>query len=115
HKLEPLSGISSKSKNSVKSSQRYQKSKEMFLGGFSLEEIAEAQNIQIGTVLSHLNLAKENYPELVFDFSTLYTLEEKNLLIKAVEVVGRDFLRPIKDQLPESFSYEKIKLILLDI
>ncbi|MGL5377723.1 MAG: DNA helicase RecQ, partial [Cetobacterium sp.] len=82
-KLEPLSGTSSKSKNSVKSSQRYQKSKEMFLGGFSLEEIAEAQNIQIGTVISHLNLAKEDSPEL--DFSTLYTLEEKNLLIKAVE------------------------------
>ncbi|MGL4403716.1 MAG: helix-turn-helix domain-containing protein, partial [Fusobacteriaceae bacterium] len=91
----------------------YESSRELFLNGFSPEKIAELQGLKLPTVMSHLIKAKEFYPEL--DFSTFYTPEEKKLVSEAITQVGRERLKPIKESLPEYFTYEKIKLILLDI
>lgn len=102
-----------KSSLSLEKTPAYERSKELFLEGFSLEKIADLQGIGVQTVLNHLIKAKEYYPEV--DFSTLYTSEEKMLVSEAVNKVGRERLKPIKEYLPESFTYEKIKMILVDL
>ncbi|MGL5989874.1 DNA helicase RecQ [Cetobacterium sp.] len=98
--------------SSVKST-TFEKTVKLLLEGLSITEIATAQDIKVETVLNHFARAKEVYNEL--DFSRFYTTDEKSLVLQAVNIVGKTFLRPIKDHLPESFTYEKIKLILLDI
>ncbi|MGL6066254.1 MAG: DNA helicase RecQ [Cetobacterium sp.] len=86
---------------------------DLFLKGMSVEEIAKTSNIKVETVFNYFIRAKEFDKKL--DFSMFYTDDEKKLVMGAVDSVGKSFLRPIKDYLPESFTYEKIKLILLDI
>ena len=103
--------VTKKVSSQVRPSQ--ERSRELFLEGFSLEKIAEFQGLKVQTVLNHLIKAKEISPEL--DFSTFYTPEEKVLVSEAVAVVGREFLKPIKEYLPEYFTYEKIKLILTEL
>ncbi|MGL5089341.1 MAG: helix-turn-helix domain-containing protein, partial [Cetobacterium sp.] len=104
--------LKSHKSSSVKST-TFEKTVKLLLEGLSITEIATAQDIKVETVLNHFARAKEVYNEL--DFSRFYTTDEKNLVLEAVSIVGKTFLRPIKDHLPESFTYEKIKLILLDI
>ncbi|MGL5202662.1 DNA helicase RecQ [Cetobacterium sp.] len=109
--------ISSKLEISTKSSSTksasYKKTAELFIEGLSIEEIASTQQIVVTTVLNHLSKAKEEMAEL--DLSRLYTAEEKALLVEAVEKFGIERLKPIKESLPEYFSYDKIKLILMDL
>lgn len=109
--------ISSKLEISTKSSSTrsasYKKTAELFIEGLSIEEIASTQQIVVSTVLNHLSKAKEEMAEL--DLSRLYTAEEKALLVEAVEKFGIERLKPIKESLPEYFSYDKIKLILMDL
>ncbi|MGL5580735.1 MAG: RQC domain-containing protein, partial [Cetobacterium sp.] len=100
--------ISSKLEISTKSSSTrsasYKKTAELFIEGLSIEEIASTQQIVVTTVLNHLSKAKEEMAEL--DLSRLYTAEEKALLVEAVEKVGIERLKPIKESLPEYFSYD---------
>lgn len=109
--------VSSKLETSTKSSSTksasYKKTAELFIEGLSIEEIAATQQIVVSTVLNHLSKAKEEMVGL--DLSRLYTVEEKALLVEAVEKVGIERLKPIKESLPEYFSYDKIKLILMDL
>ncbi|MGL4629229.1 MAG: helix-turn-helix domain-containing protein, partial [Cetobacterium sp.] len=100
-------------KSSSTRSASYKKTAELFIEGLSIEEIASTQQIVVTTVLNHLSKAKEEMAEL--DLSRLYTAEEKALLVEAVEKVGIERLKPIKESLPEYFSYDKIKLILMDL
>lgn len=90
----------------------FEKTMELFLKNLSLEEIAETQGVSVQTIATHLIKAKEHFPNL--DLSPLYTEEELELVLKAVEEVGRERLKPIKEMLPESLTYEKIKFILCE-
>jgi ATP-dependent DNA helicase RecQ len=73
----------------------------------SIEEIAEKRELALSTVENHLIQCAQQGMEV--DFTQLIPKEFIQLLEKAVEEVGRDRLKPIKEQLPEEVSYFMIK------
>lgn len=73
----------------------------------SIEEIAEKRELALSTVENHLIQCAQQGMEV--DFTRLIPAEYIPLLHTAVEEVGRDRLKPIKEQLPEEISYFMIK------
>lgn len=73
----------------------------------SIEEISEKRELAHSTVENHLIQCAQQGMEV--DFTRLIPAEYIPLLHKAVEEVGRDRLKPIKEQLPEEISYFMIK------
>ncbi|MDF2858814.1 MAG: ATP-dependent helicase [Neobacillus sp.] len=73
----------------------------------SINEIAEKRELAISTVENHLLQCAQQGMDV--DFSRLIPSEYILLLEKAVEEVGRDRLKPIKELLPEEISYFMIK------
>jgi ATP-dependent DNA helicase RecQ len=76
----------------------------------SVEEIAQKRELTLSTVENHLIQCAQQGMEV--DFNRLIPAEYIPLLQKAVEEVGRDRLKPIKEQLPEEVSYFMIKSYL---
>lgn len=99
-------------KSSSSKAPAFQKTMDLFLENTPLERIAEIEDIRVQTVIDHLLKAKKVFPTL--DLSSFYTDEDVKLVLEAVEIVGREFLKPIKEIVPETISYEKIKFILCD-
>ncbi|MFS0779356.1 DNA helicase RecQ [Neobacillus sp. 3P2-tot-E-2] len=73
----------------------------------SVEQIAEKRELALSTVENHLIQCAQQ--GMSVDFTRLIPAEYLQLLEKVVEEVGRDRLKPIKDQLPEEVSYFMIK------
>jgi ATP-dependent DNA helicase RecQ len=73
----------------------------------SIEQIAEERELALSTVENHLIQCAQQ--GMSVDFTRLIPTEYLQLLEKVVEEVGRDRLKPIKDQLPEEVSYFMIK------
>jgi ATP-dependent DNA helicase RecQ len=73
----------------------------------SIEEITEKRELALSTVENHLLQCAQKGMEV--DFTRLIPAEYIPLLHTAVEKVGRDRLKPIKEQLPEEVSYFMIK------
>ena len=73
----------------------------------SIEEIAEKRELALSTVENHLIQCAQQGMEV--DFNRLIPAKYIPLLQEAVEEVGRDRLKPIKEQLPEEVSYFMIK------
>jgi ATP-dependent DNA helicase RecQ len=73
----------------------------------TVQEIAEKRDLALSTVENHLIQCAQQGMEV--DFTRLIPKEYIQLLEKAVEEVGRDRLKPIKEQLPEEVSYFMIK------
>ncbi|WP_045524708.1 DNA helicase RecQ [Neobacillus niacini] len=73
----------------------------------TINEIAEKRELAMSTVENHLIQCAQQGMEV--DFTQLIPTEYIQLLEKAVEEVGRDRLKPIKEQLPEEVSYFMIK------
>ena len=47
------------------------------------------------------------------DFSTLFSKEEENLILEAIEKYGYYRIKPIKENLPSEISYDKIRFVIL--
>jgi ATP-dependent DNA helicase RecQ len=73
----------------------------------SIEEIAQKRDLTLSTVENHLIQCAQQGMEV--DFNRLIPAKYIPLLQEAVEEVGRDRLKPIKEQLPEEVSYFMIK------
>jgi ATP-dependent DNA helicase RecQ len=73
----------------------------------SLYEIASKRELALSTVENHLIQCAQQGMDV--DFTKLIPEEVIPLLEKAVAEIGRDRLKPIKEQLPEEVSYFMIK------
>lgn len=73
----------------------------------SIEQIAQKRELALSTVENHLIQCAQQGMDV--DFTQLIPKDYIQLLEKAVEEVGRDRLKPIKDQVPEEVSYFMIK------
>ena len=61
------------------------------------------------TVNEHLARAVES--GILIDLSRLVTAERQTAIEAVIAKVGPDLLKPIKEQLDESFSYDEIRLV----
>jgi ATP-dependent DNA helicase RecQ len=82
--------------------------------GYSPEKIAKIRSLSEETVLSHL--IKWYLAGGDLKIEKFITLEEEKQILKAMaEADDYQKLRPIKERLPESVSYGKIKLVIAKI
>lgn len=82
----------------------------MYHQGKSLQEIAEEREIKISTVQDHLIRCSNE--GLFVNFDDFITKEQESLILDAIEKIGAQKLKPIKEALPEEVDYFTIKAVL---
>lgn len=77
--------------------------------GLNIAEIAERRGFAVSTVCTHLGeLIEMNQPVAL---SKLVIAEKQQIIIKAIETIGDNALKPIKEYLGDDYSYDEIKLV----
>ena len=108
--------MQTKEKRTTKSTKEksYQVSINMLREGKSLKEVSIDRGFALGTVISHIQtFVLEEELNFNVDFTGLFTDEEEREVLKVCENVGYLKLNPIKSQVSNSISYDKIRLIVL--
>jgi ATP-dependent DNA helicase RecQ len=83
---------------------------DLYQSGLSITEIAEQRGLTQSTVKGHLlECCLQGMP---MDVSAIVSEEQKKQIMDAIEQVGSDRLKPIKEALPEEISYSAIKFVL---
>lgn len=87
---------------------------DMLREGEKFHTIARERELSITTVLSHIQqyLEEGNKIDFEIDFDSLFSKREEELVLDAIEKVGYSKLKPIKENLEEDVSYEKIRFIV---
>lgn len=101
--------INAERRPSETKSSTVQETLELYNQGLTLQEIAEKRSLSINTIASHVEkliLAGEN-----IDISSFVPEEQQAMITEVMLDVGPEFLRPIKEQLGDVFSYEQIRLV----
>ncbi len=82
---------------------------QLYQQGLRVEEIAQKRNLATSTINTHLSeLIEMKQP---VDINQLVLPVKQELIIKAIEKIGADSLKSLKEHLGESYSYEEIKLV----
>ena len=91
---------------------RYQLTYDCYLEGLSLKEIAAKRNFTMNTIIKHLEKCEENGQ--IIDWSRFIddSMKEEKILA-AIDKVGLERLKPIKEMLPEEISYEDIRIVII--
>jgi ATP-dependent DNA helicase RecQ len=100
------------SKKSIKNPS-HMESYELYVQGKTIEEISELREIKKDTILSHLLKCHKEGKKI--NWHDYLDKKKEQLILKAIDEVGSDFLKPIKNILPEDISYYDIKLVLCKI
>lgn len=89
----------------------YKETLELYLKGFSAEEISQQRKLGIGTIMSHL--AKLYVDGEAIDLSPFISKEEVEQIAKAQQKLDApNALKPYFDFFEEKMAYEKIRLAL---
>lgn len=88
----------------------YMTTYEMYANGSSLNDIASERNISEQTVFAHLLDAVSEGKTL--NFADFFNEDEEKTVMEAIEKVGSEKLKPIKELLPENISYNQIKAVI---
>ncbi|ASN03991.1 DNA helicase RecQ [Virgibacillus necropolis] len=84
---------------------------EMFRSGKSIKDIAVIREMSQQTIEGHIFKAtKEGYPVA---WGIFFTEEEEQKVLEARNEIDEPRLKPLKDLLPEGYSYTKIKAVLV--
>lgn len=82
---------------------------DLYNEGRSIEEIAAERNLKTSTIISHLaELIEAGEP---IDVEHLISPGHFEIIADALQQVGDEVLRPVKDFLGDDYSYEEIKLV----
>ncbi len=81
----------------------------LYRQGLSIEEIANQRNLKPSTIMSHLSELAEAGEAI--DIDRLVQPEHYQAIADALQQVGDDLLRPVKDFLGDEYSYEEIRLV----
>lgn len=77
--------------------------------GLSIEEIVQTRKLSPSTVISHLSELLEMKQPV--ELNRLVAPERQKVIIQAMETVGPDLLKPIREYLGEEYSYDEIRLV----
>jgi ATP-dependent DNA helicase RecQ len=84
---------------------------EYYMDGVPISEIAKKRNFSTITIQEHiLRSVKEGQ---TIDWSEIFDDGEEQLVLKVVDKVGKDKLKPIKEELPDEIDYFTIKAVLV--
>ena len=90
---------------------RYQLTYDCYLEGLSLKEIASRRDYTINTIIRHLERCEKNGQTVNWSRFIDDPSKEKKILA-AIDEVGLEKLKPIKEMLPEEISYEDIRIVI---
>ncbi len=82
-----------------------------YLEGLSLEEIANERDLTVGTILRHLE--KHHNNGQIVDWSRFLNSNKEEKVLSAIDKVGAERLKPIKEILPDDISYEDIRIVII--
>ena len=77
--------------------------------GLSVEEIAEKRGFSPRTIIIHLSELLEMKQPV--DIERLVSPEQQKLILQAIQSVGDDSLKTIREHLGEEYGYEEIQLV----
>jgi len=83
---------------------------ELWNKGMSVEKIAEAREIAVGTVIGHLCFLVEKGLGVKID--KLVNADKQKKIMEVAKTLGADKLTPIREALGEDYSWDEIKLVL---
>ncbi|NLY44560.1 MAG: DNA helicase RecQ [Tissierella sp.] len=90
---------------------RYQSTYDLYLEELSLDEIAERRSLTISTIIEHLSKCEKRGQSVDWSSFKVDTDIEAKIL-SAINEVGAERLKPIKELLPEDISYEDIRIVI---
>jgi ATP-dependent DNA helicase RecQ len=82
---------------------------DMYNAGLSAGEIARERNITTGTVIRHLTELIEAGETI--DIERLVAPERQKVIFDALQQVGNEMLKPVKELLGEEYSYDELRLV----
>ena len=90
---------------------RYDKSYELYLQNMTLEEISKKRDFTVNTIIEHLAKCEERGKTIDWD-RFIDNAEKEEKILSAINQVGVEKFKPIKDLLPEEISYEDIRIVI---
>jgi len=87
----------------------HQRTLALYRQGLSVGEIARERNLKRSTIMDHLVYLAEAGEAI--DIKGLVRPEHFEVIMDALQRVGDDLLRPVKDYLGDEYSFEEIKLV----
>ncbi len=103
------SNLSEKPKNEPMS-ERISTTYSIYKEGHSIKQIAQKRGFTTGTIIKHLVKAHEK--ELTVDWKLLIDEDKCKCIFEAIEVVGLESLKRIKDLVPEDIDYDAIRIAI---
>jgi ATP-dependent DNA helicase RecQ len=90
-------------------SDTHMKTLQLYQQDLSVEEIAARRGFTSRTIINHLSeLIEMKQP---IDLNRLVSLEKQQLIIQAIQTVGADSLKTIREHLGENYDYPEIQLV----
>ena len=89
---------------------RYQETYNCYLEGLSLSEIADKRNFSESTIAEHLSKCERDGKLVDWDRFIDRIKEEK--ILETINELGLEKLKPIKEALPDDFTYTDIKIAI---
>jgi ATP-dependent DNA helicase RecQ len=75
----------------------------------SIEGIAQERGLSSSTIITHLSELIEMQQPV--DLNRVVPPERQKPIIQAIQTVGADLLKSIREHLGEEYSYEEIRLV----
>ena len=82
---------------------------ELYQQGLGIEEIARERNLKPTTIIGHLSELIEEGE--VLDIERIVQPGRQKVIASALEQMGSDVLKPVKEFLGEDYSYDEIRLV----
>lgn len=83
--------------------------------GKSIKEIVKERELALVTVMGHIQqyISEGNKVDFKIPFDEFFNDEEEEIVLKAIDEVGYNKLKSIKEVVPEEISYDAIRAIVL--
>lgn len=88
---------------------------DMLKNNIGIREIAKRRQLTLSTILTHITkyFEEQNVMDVNINFEELFTSSEENEILQIINKVGISKLRPIKELLPDSIGYDKIRAVII--
>ena len=90
---------------------RYTETYNYYLQGLSLKEIGQVRNFTVSTIIQHLSKVEDRGKEI--DWDKFIDKEKEQEILEVIKNVGTNGLKPIKEELPDDYTYDDIKLAIV--
>ena len=93
----------------------YEQTVNLIREGKKLKDIAKERGLALSTIASHIQQYIGNGNEIDFEinFDGLFTEDEEKIILDAIDKVGYNKTKEIKEIIPENISYDAIRAVIL--